>query len=583
MSQIQTSQLIEGMFLSKDVFINSTVLFKAGTLVTSAIIEELNQLGIETVTIDKERPILKYEGLHHRSTTDARGFALSEEFSQHFSLIANELRYGRALNAENTYQWIKSLYIYLLSDPTVAQLVRDLKQWNFYTFNHSLDVFVLGALLAKKSNMKNVETFALGCLLHDIGKMYTPRTLLDKKGKLTEHEYGIIKHHPVDGANMLEKLDFPQTVVKLARSHHERLDQSGYPYHASASELDKDVRIIMIIDVYSALTLNRSYRKPVPATQALEIILKDSDKQYDVNQCYDLINLLRLYPQMTEVILSDGRQGTITYDNGSSEMLPIVKLKDNNKIIQLPRNLSTTISSVIGWKKSFVKEKGKQNWFDFIFSLINNTRMETLRLFDILSDSKRVEDIYSDIIERAMNEIQHAVDKNQILKADQLVAMYSLIHLLDIKMVDFIGTIRQENAVIVANIEGLNNRLPLRMVNDLIEINGMKTKYLGEVDQLEDIIQLMKVKNLHTLALSLTKEESILPMKQHVMKLIKFDPHIRILVHGQKSKYLRETFSHLKNVVLTENIPGFICVLNNNTLFNNVDQYKKTGSSSRHH
>ncbi|WKB37362.1 HD domain-containing protein [Terrilactibacillus sp. S3-3] len=152
-----------------------------------------------------------------------------------------------------------------------------LKQWDAYSYYHSVDdVFVLSTLLARHYRCESVNDFALGCLLHDIGKLGIPKSILLKKGKLTENEYAIVMEHTTYGYHLLKKIGFPERVCKLAHSHHERLNGKGYPDGLTFMQLDRDLKIVMVADVYSALTLSRPYRKPMHATKALQILLRDS-------------------------------------------------------------------------------------------------------------------------------------------------------------------------------------------------------------------------------------------------------------------------------------------------------------------
>lgn len=112
---------------------------------------------------------------------------------------------------------------------------------------------------------------------HDIGKINIPNEILNKKGKLTEEEYEIIKNHPVYTYEILR--DFlSENVCKIARGHHEMLDGSGYPDHLKGDEISMGSRILAVADIFDALTSDRVYRKGYSINDALSIMRSMSGK-----------------------------------------------------------------------------------------------------------------------------------------------------------------------------------------------------------------------------------------------------------------------------------------------------------------
>lgn len=110
----------------------------------------------------------------------------------------------------------------------------------------------------------------LGAYLHDLGKVRVPQELLNKPGKLTAKEFGVVKMHPVWGLEMLAEVDFPWDLKPIIRWHHEKHDGSGYPDGLKGDEIPVAAQIICIVDVYDALTTTRSYKPAYTPTEALE-------------------------------------------------------------------------------------------------------------------------------------------------------------------------------------------------------------------------------------------------------------------------------------------------------------------------
>ncbi len=123
----------------------------------------------------------------------------------------------------------------------------------------------------------NVETAAL---VHDIGKIYTPREILQKPGRLTDREYAIVKLHARDGAEILADAGDPQ-LTAIVRHHHERLDGNGYPDGIAATEIPLGSRIVAVADTFDVITSTRPYRPPRSHKEAIDILSNESGTQLD--------------------------------------------------------------------------------------------------------------------------------------------------------------------------------------------------------------------------------------------------------------------------------------------------------------
>nr|WP_283248116.1 HD domain-containing phosphohydrolase [Bacillus sp. FJAT-50079] len=170
-------------------------------------------------------------------------------------------------------------------------IIYALKYWSLDVFVHSFDTFILGTMLAKKHEIPNIESVALGYLFHDIGKLKVYRELLDKKTKLTYIEFEMIKQHTIEGETILQSFNQGH-IAHFARSHHERINGSGYPDRLTKEELSTDLRILHIVDVYSALTLKRPYRDAISSREALQIMLRDQHL-YDRDLLFSFIESLK--------------------------------------------------------------------------------------------------------------------------------------------------------------------------------------------------------------------------------------------------------------------------------------------------
>jgi len=140
-----------------------------------------------------------------------------------------------------------------------------------YTFGHCQRVAEFGVALARELGLDGVQlmTIRVGAYLHDLGKVKVPHEVLNKPGRLTDEEFAIIKRHPVWGEEMLADVELPWDVKPIIRWHHEKYDGSGYPDRLKGEEIPLSAQIICMVDVFDALTTNRSYRGAMTPEVAL--------------------------------------------------------------------------------------------------------------------------------------------------------------------------------------------------------------------------------------------------------------------------------------------------------------------------
>ena len=159
----------------------------------------------------------------------------------------------------------------------LEQLASELEARDSYTHGHSRRVARHAQAIAKGMGLSATEIAKVrtAAAVHDVGKIETPREVLNKPGKLTDEEFGVIKRHPVDGAEMVAALGDPE-ITAMVRHHHERLDGAGYPDGLAGTDIPLGARIIAVADTFDALTSTRAYRSPRKQKLALEILSKES-------------------------------------------------------------------------------------------------------------------------------------------------------------------------------------------------------------------------------------------------------------------------------------------------------------------
>jgi len=162
------------------------------------------------------------------------------------------------------------------------------------TEGHSQRVTLLAIRLAQELGMseEDVSYLRQGALLHDIGKMAVPDSILHKNGPLTEQEQAIMRQHPVNAYNMLYPITHLRPALDIPYCHHEKWDGSGYPSGLKGEEIPLAARIFTIIDVWDALRSNRPYRKAWSVKKTTTYIQKQAGKFFDpkiVDRFVDII------------------------------------------------------------------------------------------------------------------------------------------------------------------------------------------------------------------------------------------------------------------------------------------------------
>ena len=170
-----------------------------------------------------------------------------------------------------------------LSLHVVQTLAKTIDAKDAYTNGHSERVAEYSREIAKRygyDEARQEEIYMMG-LLHDVGKIGVPDTVINKPGRLTDEEFGMIKKHPIKGAEILATVSEMPKLVTGARWHHERFDGNGYPDGLKGEDIPEEARIIAVADAYDAMTSHRSYRDIIPQDHVKSEIEKGMGTQFD--------------------------------------------------------------------------------------------------------------------------------------------------------------------------------------------------------------------------------------------------------------------------------------------------------------
>jgi len=325
----------EGSYLAKTIYGGSgEVLLREGTQLSPAYINRLASIGLQGAYVSDELS----EGLEITTM-------LSDELRvKALKIIKGGLadaEDGRTVNARRNAEALEeaSLNIVdeLLSLDNIVFNMIDIKTYDGYTFQHSISVAILSVLLGISLDFKRskLAKVAYSAILHDIGKVFINKNIINKPGKLTDEEYELVKRHPAEGYRYLrEHYGMTEISARGVYEHHERYDGEGYPRKKAEKSISEFGRIIAIADVYDALISDRPYRNGLFAVEAMEYLMGNSGRLFDPEYIKAFVRKVSLFPVGTCVLLSNGAIGLVIENYENYTMRPLVKVfnVDNREV-----------------------------------------------------------------------------------------------------------------------------------------------------------------------------------------------------------------------------------------------------------
>jgi putative nucleotidyltransferase with HDIG domain len=242
--------------------------------------------GVPLVAKDEIKGVME---LFHRSTLEPE-----QEWLDFMETLAGQV--AIAIDNATLYEGLQRATIELATayDATIEGWSKALDLRDKETEGHTQRVTETSLKLARAMGVEEEEILHMqrGALLHDIGKMGVPDSILLKPDKLTEEEWEIMRKHPVFAYEMLSPIAYLRPALDIPYCHHEKWDGTGYPRGLKGEEIPKAARIFAIIDVFDALTADRPYRKAWSEAQALAHIQEQSGKHFDPQVVVAFLSLL---------------------------------------------------------------------------------------------------------------------------------------------------------------------------------------------------------------------------------------------------------------------------------------------------
>ncbi len=242
----------------------------------------------------------------------------------------DDVRMGRALNMEAVSEVVESMADSILRSPDALMSLTRLKQFDEYTFYHSVNTSALALSVGRHLGYARAPLLQLGTgmLLHDIGKMQIPVSILNKPGRYQPDEFEIMRQHVLRGAEILSSTtDLTDMFLKPGLEHHERVDGTGYPHQRSKEQLSQFGLIAAIVDIYDAVTSDRCYHKGRTPHDTLQLLYQlGAQGHVDGALVQQFIQVVGVYPVGSCVSLNTGEMAIVRQFNHDAPIRPSVIL-----------------------------------------------------------------------------------------------------------------------------------------------------------------------------------------------------------------------------------------------------------------
>jgi len=277
--------------------------------------QKLEDAGVTCITMDP--PQGAEEGPHDGAgkesakRTYARSVAVTKE-------VINGVRVGRVASVKKVKRVVQAIVDQVLSDEASLIGLTTLRDYDEYTFTHSVNVCIFSVALGRKLGLTKPQLCDLGlaALLHDVGKARVPLEVLNKEGGFSEEDWRLMQAHPWLGVLTLFGLrgygEVPYRPMIAAYEHHMKTDLTGYPKSIRPRTMSILSKIIAVADSFDAATSRRSYRTvPVQPDKVLKEMWQDRWRGHDPVVVKAFINLIGIYPVGTCVILDTHELGIV--------------------------------------------------------------------------------------------------------------------------------------------------------------------------------------------------------------------------------------------------------------------------------
>jgi len=298
---------------------------------------DLGRTQVVRVKIDKvaENPYFPTKPSSSLEREMEAAEATKNETSNLVKTFQDEVRFGNNLDAGLAKSAVAQCVASILRNPDAMMLMTQMREKCVETSEHAFNVCIYSIILGRINGLdpKQLEELGTCGLLHDIGNIEIPESILQKTDALTDEEFEIVKRHTVYGRDILMSArNIYSGAVDVAYCHHECLDGSGYPRGLTAEHLNLNCRIVSVVDRYGAIIRNTNYRSALNHLDAVNTMnnLADTHK-IDKKLTANFVSYLGFYPPGTIVELSTGEVAVVLKSNLKHRLRPQVLVVRNEE------------------------------------------------------------------------------------------------------------------------------------------------------------------------------------------------------------------------------------------------------------
>lgn len=258
----------------------------------------------------------------------SQGVAVTKE-------VITGARLGRATNVKRVKRAVQLIVDQVLNNETSIVGLTTIRDYDEYTFTHSVNVCIFSVALGKKLGLHKHQLYelGLGALLHDVGKVRMPLELINKTGPLTQEEFAVLQEHPTEGLlsmfDMRGLAELPLRAMLMAYEHHMKIDQTGYPVSARPRDPTLFGRIVAVADGFDAATTKRSYQaNPWTPDRVLKEMRDNPARGFDPLLVKAFISMTGIYPVGSVVILDTFELAIVSERNPRPDAMhqPVVQV-----------------------------------------------------------------------------------------------------------------------------------------------------------------------------------------------------------------------------------------------------------------
>ncbi|MDL2220777.1 HD-GYP domain-containing protein [Eubacteriales bacterium OttesenSCG-928-N14] len=353
MRYIPASCLREGQMLATDLVMDRRrVILRRGVPLSRSIINRIIKLGFQGVYIDDD---LSKDLIVANIISDELKDKAKHEVKTLFA-AAQKKSDRTVIQMDSIRDVVANIVDEILYNRNVIVNIVDLRTFDDYTFSHCINVALLSTVVGMAMGMMrdDLNELAMGALIHDIGKVFIDKDLINKAEVLTPEEYDELRRHSQYGYDYIaSNHNIPDAAKEVVLTHHEKYDGSGYPLKQKGDEISLFSRIVCVADIYDALTSDRPYRNAMLPSDVMEYMMSGYNTMFDPAVVDAFTRRVAAYPIGTLITLSTGQSAIVVENFEDAGSRPKVRLIENgestDKFIDLAHDadaLNITISGI---------------------------------------------------------------------------------------------------------------------------------------------------------------------------------------------------------------------------------------------